>query len=87
MSLFSSIGDAFSDVGKFVEGAVDVVGNTASDMVKSSVDGLEHTFDSPFSVLKAIAFATVLSPVSLGVSLYELGDDLYNETDKEINKK
>ena len=91
MSLFSDIGDAVSsaasDVGSFVEGAADVAGNVAKDMVASTVNSLEHTFDDFGSVLKAAAFATVLSPLSLGMTLYEFGSDIYKETDKELNKK
>lgn len=91
MSLFSDIGDAFSsaahDVGKFVEGAADVVGNTARDFVENSVDGILHTFDSPMSVLKGVAGLTILAPYSIFAEGYELGSDLYKETDKELNKK
>jgi len=91
MSLFSDIGDAVSsaasDVGSFVEGAVNVAGNVARDMAESTVNSLEHTFDDFGSVLKAAAFATVLSPLSLCLTIYEFGSDVYKETDKEINKK
>jgi hypothetical protein len=91
MSLFSDIGDAVSsavhDVGSFVEGAADVAGNVAKDMVESTVDGIVHTFDSPMSVLKGLAEATILSPYMIVGTMYELGSDIYNETDKEINKK
>jgi hypothetical protein len=91
MSFFSDIGDAISsaasDVGHFVEGAADVAGHVVKDMAESTIDGLEHTFDSPMSVLKAAAFATILSPLSIGATLYELGDDIYSESKKEIEKK
>jgi hypothetical protein len=98
MSFLDSIGNAFSDAADVVgdvakdavkvgEGAIDIAGNVAKDMAESTIDGLKHTFDSPMSVLKAAAFATILSPISLGVTLYELGDDIYKETDKEISKK
>ena len=90
MSLFSDIGDAISsaasDVGHFVEGAADVTVNVAKDMVKDTVDGLEHTFDSPLTVLKGLAEATILAPYTIIGTAYELGSDIYKETDKELNK-
>jgi len=91
MSLFSDIGDAISsaasDVAHFAEGAVDVAGNVTKDMVSGTVDGLEHTFDSPMSVLKGLAEATILSPYAIVGTMYDLGTDIYKETDKEIHKK
>jgi hypothetical protein len=90
MSFFSSIGDAISsvvsDVAKVGEGVADIAGNVAKDMAEGAVDSLEHTFDDGFSVLKGIAFATVLSPVSLVMTAYDLGDAVYKETDKELKK-
>ena len=90
MSLFSDIGDAISsaasDVGSFVEGAVNVTENVVKDMAESTVDGIIHTFDSPMDVLKGIAEATILSPYMIIGTAYELGSDIYKETDKELNK-
>jgi len=90
MSFFSSIGDAISsvasDVAKVGEGVADIAGNVAKDMAEGAVNSLEHTFDDGFSVLKGLAFATVLSPVSMVMTAYELGDAIYNETDKELKK-
>jgi hypothetical protein len=91
MSLFSDIGDAVGSAVKTVahvaEDAVDVAGSVAKDFVTDSVNGLKDTFDSPMNVLKAVAFATVLSPVSIVMTGYELGDDLYKETDKKIQER
>lgn len=91
MSLFSDIGDAMSgavhDATNFVEGAVDVAGNVAKDMVTDTVDSLSHTFDSPMNVLKGLAEATILSPYMIVGTMYDLGSDIYKESDKEINKK
>jgi len=97
MSFLSSIGDAFSDTGDFVEnaakdvvkvgeGAIDIAGNVVKDMAEGAVNSLEHTFDDGWSVLKGVAFATILSPVSLAMTAYELGDAIYTETDKELKK-
>ena len=91
MSFFSDIGDAIGDAAKTVahvaEDTVDVAGSVAKDMAKGAVDSFEHTFDDGFSVLKGIAFATVLSPLSLAVTAYDLGDAIYTETDKKIQER
>ena len=91
MSFFSDIGDAVGSAVKTVahvaEDTVDVVGNVAADMAKSTVDGIKDTFDSPGSVLKGVAFATILSPLSLALTAYELGADVYKETDKKIEER
>jgi hypothetical protein len=91
MSLFSDIGDAVSSAAKTVahvaEDAVSVAGNVAADMAKSTIDGIKDTFDSPMSVLKGVAFATVLAPLSMALTAYELGSDVYKETDNKIQER
>ena len=39
------------------------------------------------TALKGIAFATVLSPLSMAFTAYNLGDDIYTETDKKLKEK
>ena len=91
MSFLSDIGDgiksAVSDVGSFVEGAADVAVNSAKDFVSGEVGSLIHTFDSPMSVLKGLAEATILAPYGIFGMAYDMGSDIYKETDKELNKK
>jgi hypothetical protein len=91
MSFLSDVCDGVGNFAKSVahtaEDVVDVAENVAEDVVDNTVNGLKDTFDSPGSVLKAVAFATILSPVSIALTAYELGDDIYTETDKKLKEK
>ena len=91
MSLLSDIGDGLSSAAKSVAHTVEDIGDIAGGVTKRMVDGtidsFKHTFDDGFSVLKGIAFATVLSPLSLAFTAYNLGDAIYEETDKKLKEK
>ena len=97
MSFISDIGDAFSDAAKFVGNAAETVVNTVGDvadvavnvadrMIDGAIDSAKGTFDSFENFAKAVAFATVLAPVSMGVTVYNLGEAIYEETDKKLSQ-
>jgi hypothetical protein len=97
MSFLSGIGDAISDaadaVGDVVSGAVGVAGDVVDvaagvveRMADGAIDSVKHSFDDVWSGVKTIAFATVLAPVSLVVTAYNLGDAIYQETDEKLKE-
>ncbi len=97
MSFLSSIGNALSDVAEavgdvvtdpigFAGDVVDVAAGVVERMADGAVDSVKHSFDDVWSGVKTIAFATVLAPVSMAVTAYNLGDAIYQETDEKLKE-